>query len=403
MGSVGGLLGTAGGAGGTGFSMPSGTDSGQLNEAYQGNKNAMAAQQGLLGALQSQNGLGNQTQVYNQLQGVANGQGPNPAQAMLNQSTGANVANQAALMAGQRGAGANVGLMARQAGQQGGALQQQAAGQGASMQAQQSMNALGQSGEMANTMAANQIGQTNANVQAQQNEQSILQGANTANNAIQGQLANTTLGGQQKVVGGLFNSGMAAAGAPGGAAKMAAHGGYIQMAGGGLTNAAFGPQSMFGQSLAAPQQPSIPTFSTPDTTPFYSNQGGDKKETPENPVMKGAKNIAPSGSSDLSMPMAGMSVAAGGGKVPAMVSPGERFLKPEEAKAVAQGKASPMSVGEQIPGQAKVKGDSYANDTVPKKLEVGGVVLPRSVMQSKNPERSAAEFVRAVIAKKGKK
>ena len=142
MGAVGGLIGINGGNSGTGFSTPSGTNAAQLQTAYTGNQNALTSQQNLLNALQQQNGLGNQTNVYNQLQGVASGQGPNPAQAMLNQETGQNVANQAALMAGQRGASQNVGLMARQAAQQGANLQQQAVGQGASMQAQQGLNAL---------------------------------------------------------------------------------------------------------------------------------------------------------------------------------------------------------------------------------------------------------------------
>lgn len=378
MGAVGGMLGLNGGAGGTGFNTQAGANAGQLNTAYQGNQAAMGQQQGLLNALQGQNGIQNQSNVYNQLQGVVSGQGPNPAQAQLANATGANVANQAAMMAGQRGAGANAGLMARQAAQTGANIQQQAAGQGASMQAQQSLGALGQAGDMAGNMVNNQIGQTNANVSAQQNEQNILQNANTAHNNIQGQLANTTLGGQQKLIGGAMN-------AVGGAAGLFAEGGAVS---------AFGPQSKFGQFVNAPAA-ATPTFSAPNTDPM--NFGHAKK--PNDP-MSGAKNITPTGSagSGMSMP-----VAAGGGKVPAMVSPGEKFLKPHEAKAVAQGKVSPNQVGEQIPGQAKVKGDSYKNDVVRKDLEPGGVVLPRSVMNSKDPEKSAAAFVRSVLAKKGKK
>jgi len=55
------------------------------------------------------------------------------------------------------------------------------------------------------------------------------------------------------------------------------------------------------------------------------------------------------------------------------------------------------------PQQKAVKsGDSYANDKVPAMLSEGEVVIPRSVMQGKNPERGAAEFVRAVMAKRGR-
>lgn len=54
-----------------------------------------------------------------------------------------------------------------------------------------------------------------------------------------------------------------------------------------------------------------------------------------------------------------------------------------------------------VPQQKAVKaGDSYANDKVPAMLSEGEIVLPRSVVQGKNPERAAADFVRAVMAKR---
>jgi len=95
--------------------------------------------------------------------------------------------------------------------------------------------------------------------------------------------------------------------------------------------------------------------------------------------------------------------AAKGGKVPAMVSPGEVYLSPEKAKAAKAGKINPMKAGETIPGKPKVGGakNDYANDTVPKDLEEGGLVLPRSVTKSKNPEWAAHAFVRAHMARGG--
>lgn len=393
MGSIGGLLGMSGGAGGTGFSTNPGTNGQQIGQAYTGQQAAMGQQQNLLNALQGQNGIQNQSNVYNQLQGVVSGQGPNPAQAQLAQATGANVANQAALMAGQRGAGANVGLMARQAAQQGANIQQQAAGQGATMQAQQSLNALGQAGNMAGSMAANQIGQTNANVQAQQNEQGILQGANSAQNNIQGQLANTTLGGQQKVIGGLMQGAGAAMG----------------MADGGPVSA-FGPQSMFGNFVNGQQQQNLASMGTPNTDPFKMSSG--KSSSPSDPMAGATNDIQDASGVSGGAMSAGADAGAGGlsdlamlavskgGKIPAMVSPGERFLKPNEAKAVAQGKVNPTKVGEKIQGQAKVKGDSTKNDTVRKDLEVGGIVIPRSIENSKNPGAEAKKFVDKYMAKK---
>lgn len=384
MGAVGGLLGLNGGMGGTGYSAPSGTNGNQIQNSYGNVQNSMQSQQSLLNALQSQNGLGNQSQVYNQLQGVVAGQGPNPAQTMLNQATGQNVANQAALMAGQRGAAANPALIARQAAQQGANLQQQAAGQGASMQAQQSLGALGQAGQLATTQAGQQIGQTNANTQAQQNEQGILQNANTANNSIQGQLANTTLGGQQNLVGGAGN-------AAGAALKL---GTGLFAEGGPVQGATAGPQSMFGQFVNNVQT-QVPSFSS------APQKKGNFKPYEAKPVPLGQGAAA--GDNQFAAPdKISMPVAAGGGEVTSMVSPGERFLKPGEAKAVAEGRVNAQQVGEKIPGQAPVKGDSYKNDIVKKDLEVGGIVLPRSVENSKNPGAAAKKFVDAYLSKKAK-
>src|SRR5271169_6853465 len=91
----------------SGANLQQGATTAQANQLYQTNQDALAQQQAMVQALQAQNGIQNQSNVYNQFQGIANGTGPNPAQAMLSQATGANVANQASLMAGQRGSNAN--------------------------------------------------------------------------------------------------------------------------------------------------------------------------------------------------------------------------------------------------------------------------------------------------------
>lgn len=165
-----------------------------LNQALAANNGAAnlgqvyGQSQGLAGQLAGANAVANQSGALNaqqqlaaqqqataqQYQNIANGTGPNPAQAALNNATGANVANQAALMAGQRGAGSNVGLMARQAAQQGAATQQQAVGQSAEMQAQQQLAGLsGLTGQQqaiggTNQSVANIAGQQLAAQQAQQ-------------------------------------------------------------------------------------------------------------------------------------------------------------------------------------------------------------------------------------------
>jgi hypothetical protein len=47
-------------------------------------------------------------------------------------------------------------------------------------------------------------------------------------------------------------------------------------------------------------------------------------------------------------------------------------------------------------------GNSYANDKIPAMLSEGEVVIPRNVMQGKNPVDGAARFVQAVLARKQK-
>lgn len=329
---------------------------GDVSSAQTDVNSALAKQRAFLQQLRAQNGIQNQSNVFNQLQGVANGQGPNPAQAMLDQATGNNIASQAALMAGQRGAGANAGLIARQAAQQGGNLQQQAAGQGAVLQANQSLGALNQLGGIAGQQVGQQANATmGLNQAAQGNQQQVLNAINaqnqnkvsqqnTLNNANAG-LANTRLQGQQGIISGVMGGVGTAVGL--------AQGGEV-------------PAPM---AISMPANPSGP----------QSNVAKFHMYGPSQPMM-------------LSQ----------GGKVPAMVSPGEVYVKPQDVQAVAQKKALATEAGEKIPGKAKVKGDSLKNDVVSKDLDAGGVVIPRSIMESKDAASKAAKFVAAVLAKKGK-
>lgn len=472
MGAVGGLLGLSGGASGTGFASPQAanidapTTVKQVNTAYGANQQALAQQQALLEALQRQNGLQNQSAVYNQLADIAAGRGPNPAQAMLNQATGQNVANQAALMAGQRGANANVGLLARQAAQQGAQTQQQSAGQAATMEAQQALNALQAQGQLANTQANQQINATSGLTQAQQNEQNNLLNAIAAqNNAKIGMqsnintanagLASQSMGMQGQIFGGLaggIGTGFGLLKAEGGEVKRYDDGGQV-IAGSGQyapidpNSDVFDPQNQEkkksadmnikpGQSqLYDPRSgnniTSASNAATSAAAPKSSfakfiagmNSAGNTNDPIKSgtgalgqaigSALRNAFSSSPSPSQPINMPQAGGSSdvspgqaqpdvmnAAKGGPVPALVSPGERYLSPRDVEKVKAG-SSPMSVGEKIPGKAKVGGakNSYANDTVPKTLEEGGIVLPRSVTQSKQPHIEAMKFVKEVMRK----
>lgn len=350
MGFVSGLLGV-GNSGGS-FKAQSaplmqGVNAGQANQAYSDAQSGLNQQLAFLNALQGQNGIGNQASVFNQqqdlanqFQGLANGTGPNPALAQLANTTGQNVAQQAALMAGQRGAGANAGLLARQAAQQGGAIQQNAAGQAAALQAQQqiaAMQGLQQQQNMLGNLAGTQVGQQGNALagynQFAQNEQGNLLNAlgqynnanvsnvsqqNSANAAIQGQTAKS----QSGLFGGLLGAGASLI--PGASIALEGAkslGGVMGKAHGGLIS---GPSSFVGQHLKM-------------------SKGG-----------------------------------AINGEVLA-----------------AQGKM--------VPGKAEVKGDSIKNDKVPAILSPGEIVIPRSVMQSKDPVSSAAKFVQAIMAKQRSK
>jgi len=291
----------------------------QLDQSINQGFDAVAAQNQLAQQLNNPQLMQQQNQLADALRAQAAGQGPNPAQAALAQSTGNNIAQQASLMAGQRGAGANAGLIARQAGQQGAGIQQQAVGQGATLQAQQQL------------AAQNQLQQQ----QAQQANQALQ---------AQGQATNAALGQQGNLLNFQAGANNANAGVASGNAQR--NGNLIGGVIGGVASA----------------------------LPFLS-QGG---EVPDH-----------------------LSHAAscyyGGGQVDAMVSPGEGYIKPNDAKKVADGKKPIESAAKKIPGKAEVKGDSQKNDTVHAKLDAGGIVIPRSIMEK--GEKESLAFLKDALRK----
>lgn len=356
MSTVTGLLGV-GSDQGAGFSaaqapLIQGVNSGQANVAYDAAQTGLQQQQQLAQALAAQNGIGNQSSVFNQqqalataLQNQANGQGPNPAQAALNQSTGQNVATQSALMAGQRGVGSNAGLAARQIGQQGAATQQAAVGQGATLQAQQQLaaqQALQQQQAQLANLSTQQVGQQQNAVQgynqAAQGEQGQVLGAI-------GQLNNASVGATSSQ--NSANAGIATANANNSAKAIT-----------GLASGAAGALSFSkGGVVENPKLAQVP----------------DKDRFPHALLPDHLKVVADVYHKPSTIEMSKM---ADGGYV----------------------------MGGQIPGKAKVQGDSLKNDVVDAKLSPGEVVIPRHVMESKDPVKDAADFVKETLASKlGKK
>lgn len=210
-----------------------GQANGLLNQANSG----VQQQQDFVNALQGagQQGIAGQQQLLSMLQSQAAGGGLNPALDQLNNTTGQNVANQAALMASQRGVGQNAGLLARQVGQQGAGIQQQAAGQAALQRAQQTLAAQQMLGQQANQQVGQQ-GQALGNLNAAQ------QGL--SGQAIQGQQAQNVLSTGINQANAQTNAGIA------GAIGSAAIKGAGLMNQGGAVPAANGPKSRLAQHLS---------------------------------------------------------------------------------------------------------------------------------------------------------
>lgn len=196
-----------------GANINSGTNQAQLGTAYTGANNAINSQVGLTNTLnpQASTAVGNQNAVAQQEAQIAQGGGPNPAANQLAQATGQNVGQEAALLAGQRGASGNVGLAARNIGNQGANIQQNAAGQAATLESQQQIAAQQNLANLSNQQIAQAQGANTALNTAQQNEQNTLQNANTSyNNAETGMQSNinTTNAGTNKGILGGITSGL---------------------------------------------------------------------------------------------------------------------------------------------------------------------------------------------------
>lgn len=380
------------------------TSMGQVNSAYQQAQGGLTQQQAFLNALRGQNGIQNQSDVFgqqqalaNQLQGVANGTGPNPALQQLQNTTGQNVANQAALMAGQRGSGANAGLLARQAAMQGANTQQQAVGQGAALAAQQQLSGLGmlqgQQGMMGN-LAGQQVGQQGGALQglnqAGQSEQQQLLNAlgqyNNQNVNMQSNMNSSNAGvqsgvaqGQQGLLGGTL--GGLGAGLmmlhDGGAVKNYADGGTVD-----------GPQSYAGKFLKG-------WMSQPSAGNDLASMGNVSNANP--------------GAGQLNKGMDSFGKGLGSAIGSFINNQGGPDLTTAQPNSVnhglmeAKGGSINAKSGVKVPGKASVKGDSLKNDTVPAMLSPGEVVIPRHVMQSDDPIGNSAKFVQAVMNKKGGK
>lgn len=376
----------------------------QAQELYKQQQDAIARQRQFAQALaaQSPEAIKAQQQLLGQLQGRAAGTGPSVAQSQLAQATGQGIAGVGAALAGQRGSGANVGLTQRNIAGMGAQSMQDLAGRAATLRAQEQMGAE----QSLMGLAGQQLSQVQAarqqELQAGQAQQAQIQQAIANRN----QLMQAMAGGKQEFQAGLIG-GLLGAGAT--AVKGMAKGGSVEKDDEKKEDFA----SAFSKNMESMSQPQS-RMAQAGKMAGSSIGGFASQLMAKKPKILGATKGGYSGANlglatempQMINPMAtsqnigalnlGM---AKGGKVPAMVSPGEKYLPPSEVEKVKKGEKEPVNAGRMIPGKARVAGDSLKNDTVPATLEEGGIVIPRSVMQSENPAEKARQFVAAVIAK----
>ncbi len=393
----------------------------------------------------NQNALRGRMQGFEgQLQNQAQGGGPSVSTTMLKNAQQQNAANANGLAASQRGV--NPGMALRQALQSNAGANQQAQATGVAARQQEQLNAQSMLGQN----QGQQAGLLNAQV-GQGLQASLGQGQ------IAAQTANANAGRAQSAAGGLAGGlagafGLAEGGevpnipafvlnnnpedsanpfalkgekktksnalqpAPqSGVRPIISTGGMTSNVAGPMTQQQAGPQSFIGKALS--NVASIPgkiLGGVENTVQGFGNEvnrtGQDLKSmfagSPQSRPDAQSMVYAHPGQGPINGQSGDLVIAkANGGLVPAMVSPGERYLPPSEVKKVEKGEKSPMKAGEKIPGKPKVGGatNSYSNDTVHKKLKEGGIVLPRTVTMSPDAEKKAMAFMKALQAKRGNK
>lgn len=264
------------------------------------------------------------------------------------------------------------------------ALAARMAGQNAAQATQQGANNAIQNNNTANLQAQGLISQNLSGLNS--NAQSGINNINSANASTDNGSASAVSG----AIGGVASGASAAAGA--GAGKY--NGGVIGYATGGQVAPQFDVQQApnVGAGIAqagAPLGKSLGSlFSSPQSS-LTPDPGANANQM----ATQNAANVR-----DL-IP----APYAKGGKipdkknVPVMLSPGERKLSPEDAKAVAKGKLDALRTGQKVPGKAPVKGDSPKNDIVKDSAQAGSVIIPRSVLDSPNPHKAASKFVAAAL------
>lgn len=374
----------------------------------------------------------NQSDLAKQLLAQSQGQGPNIANLQLQQATNQNNQQGAALLGSQRGM--NPALAQRLIANQTAMNNQNAAGQSGMLRAQQQLaaqqglaNVYGQQGTEANANAA-------ANYSALGNQNNAVTSAVNAANQANAQIAQNNTNQNAGITSGIMNGigsmmSMMGGGAEGGEVPhdlepmVVSKGSKVHplhlFQGGDMfsnyaTNAidpglSAGTSASANNLFGATAKGSAPTVGSGgggggDSSGGGGMMGGITKLFGSGSPMSGSSDVSGSGgfaggdSGDFTS-MAGM-LAAHGGQIPVVLSPGELKIPAHKVAAVASGKEKASEAGQRVPGKAKVKGDSLKNDTFPTHASAGDVIIKRTKAQN---DDDAREFLLAIKADKEKK
>ncbi len=421
------------------------------NNQYVGTQGALTNQ--LLQQTGSNQGSNIQNQLAQQLQNQASGGGPNPAQAALNQNTGENISQAAALAASTRGAGTNAGLIASNAANQGARTQQQAVGQAATLQAQQQLAAQSQLGNLGTSLAGqqlagqaqlqnlagtqgqqqlaqqsqlgniagtqvqqqlaqqaqlgsiagNQVGQGLNSVQvanqANQNEQNILQGANTATN-------NAAVSAQQNINN--VNAQVAAGNQNSNQNVIAGIGNFLSSAGKAAAGVPFAEGGQVPAHIKGMADLYHPGYyadggmawqnSSPVYSPIVNDQPVQLPQYQPNALSKLGSSDEKEKPKAPPVPGGGAAILGGSGAE----AGGAGGL----ATAAALANGGKVDVGQKLKGGGKVPGkpqvshNAYSNDTVDAKLSPGEVVIDLNTLKDKGELGKKARFVAANIERR---
>lgn len=316
---------------------------------------------------------GNQMELVDALKRQASGIGPNPAQEQYKQNVNQAIARSTGMAASQRGI--SPALAQRMSMQTGADLSQQAAGNAATLQAQQQLEAQRMQGAVMQNIGQQQLGAMQANA-----------GASAQNASANQNTAGGMLGGIGRTVSAFFHEG--------GEVKHYAEGGAVNQ--NQFSNKA--SSDIANQILAAG---GIPVYSAGNSSigqsmgSMVDDVGQALAKPPQiAPREPGFQARGPMADKMGSMPMMNK-----GGRLPDHLHAIASIYHPGYD---SKGTEMLQAAGGAVPGQAPVAGDSLKNDVVPTMLSPKEIVLPRSVTMSKDPVKSAAQFVAEELRKNGR-